>query len=43
MSDVARANEDLADCLEFSGEMTLTVPEATAVEPVRTLPPWERI
>ncbi len=43
MSDVARANVDLADCLEFSGEMTVTVPVAAAVEPVRTLPPWERM
>ena len=43
MGDVARANADLADYLEFSGEMKLTVPEAADVEPVRTLPPWERM
>lgn len=43
MAEVARANVELADCLEFSGEMTVAMPDAAAVEPVRTLPPWERM
>jgi len=43
MTDVARANVDEADCLEFPGEMRLSVPDAATVEPERTLPPWERM
>ncbi len=43
MTDVARANVEEADCLEFAGEVKLAVPEAGSVEPVRNLPPWERM
>ena len=36
------ANADEMDCLIFSGEIELKLPQIK-VEPVRSLPPWERL
>lgn len=41
-SEIIQANPDYCDVLIFDAGVSLTIPEAAAVELPSTLPPWRR-